>query len=108
MTTRQPKTTARRGQTFRCAAWWCACNQRTGTPCNFLEYLTVIVLVVVLWRLRCRLSLHDLADLFLKRGPVFTYEAIREWEQRCQPLFTERLRSQRRGKADRSWYVDET
>jgi len=30
---------------------------------------------VVLWRLRYKLSLRDLAELFLTRGFVFTYEA---------------------------------
>ena len=41
-------------------------------------------------------------------GFVFTYEAVREWEERFAPLLTERLRAKRRGKAGRSWYVDET
>ena len=46
--------------------------------------------------------------MFLKRGFVFTHEAVREWEERFAPLLTERLRAKRRGKAGRSWYVDET
>jgi transposase-like protein len=33
---------------------------------------------------------------------------MREREERFAPLLTERLRAQRRGKAGRSWYVDET
>ncbi len=43
-----------------------------------------------------------------ERGFVFTHEAVREWEERFAPLFTEHLRARRRGKAGRSWYVDET
>ena len=39
---------------------------------------------------------------------MFTHEAVREWEERFAPLLTERLRAKRRGKAGRSWYVDET
>ena len=46
--------------------------------------------------------------MFLERGFVFTHEAVREWEERFAPLLTERLRAKRRGKAGRSWYVDET
>ena len=47
-TVRQPKTTALGYQTFRCAACRCTFNERTGTPFNFLEYPTDIVLLVVL------------------------------------------------------------
>ena len=54
------------------------------------------------------MSLRDLAEMFLERGLVFTYEAIREWERRFAPLIAEQLRTKRRGQAGRSWYVDET
>lgn len=83
-------------------------NERTGTPFNFLEYPTDIVLLVVLWRLRYRLTLRDLAEMFLERGFQFTHEAVREWEERFAPLITEKLRARRRGQAGTSWYVDET
>jgi transposase-like protein len=66
------------------------------------------VLLVVLWRLRYKLRLRDLAEMFLPRGFVFTHEAVREWEARSAPLLTARLRAGRRGRAGRSWYVDET
>ena len=51
-TAAQPKTTALGYQTFRCGACRRSFNERTGTPFNFLEYPTDIVLLVVLWRLR--------------------------------------------------------
>ena len=79
-----------------------------GTPFNFLEYPTDIGLLVVPWRLRSKLSLRDLAEMFLERGFVFTHEAVREWEERFAPLLPERLRAKRRGKAGCFWYVDET
>ncbi len=66
------------------------------------------MLLVVLWRLRYKLSLRDLAEMFLPRGVIFTHEAVREWEARFAPLLTARLRAKRRGRAGRSWYVDET
>jgi putative transposase len=61
-----------------------------------------------LWRLRYKLSLRDVAEIFLERGFVFTHEAIRDWESRFAPLIAEQLRTKRRGQAGRSWYVDET
>ena len=101
-TARRHKKTALGYQTFRCSACRRTFNERTGTPFNFLEYPTEVVLLVVLWRLRYKLSLRDLAEMFLERGFVFTHEAVREWEERFAPLLTERLRTQRRGKAGRS------
>ena len=37
-----------------------------------------IVFLVVFWRLRYKLSLRDLAEMFLIRGIVFSYEAVRD------------------------------
>ena len=93
---------------FRCSACKHLFNERTGTPFNFLEYPTDVVLMVVLWRLRYKLSLRDLAEMFLERGLTFTHETVREWERRFAPLIAKQLRTKRRGQAGPSWYVDET
>jgi transposase-like protein len=63
---------------------------------------------VVLWRLRYKLSLRDLAEMFVIRGFVFSYEAVRDWEAKLTPALAEDLRRRRKGKVGRSWYVDET
>lgn len=94
--------------TFRCRDCSHRFNERTGIPYNHLQFPTDIVMLVVLWRLRYKLSLRDLSEMFLVRGFEFTHEAVREWEARFAPLITAQLRSRRRGKAGRSWYVDET
>ena len=107
-TVRQPKITALGYQTFRCAACRRRFNERTGSPFNFLEYPTDIVLLVVLWRLRYKLSLRNLAEMFLERGFEFTHEAVREREARFAPRVVDNLRTKRKGKAGRSWHVDET
>ena len=93
---------------FRCRACRRLFNERTGTLFNFLEFPTDIVLLVVLWRLRYKLSLRDLAEMFLERGFEFTHEAVRDWERRFAPLIARQLRRRRRGNAGRSWYCDET
>ncbi len=63
---------------------------------------------MVLWRLRYKLSLRDLAEMFLMRGYQFTHETVRDWEARFAPLLAGQLRTKRRGQAGKSWYVDET
>ncbi len=95
-------------RTFRCCACRRVFNERTGTPYNHLQYPTDLVLLVVLWRLRYKLSLRDLAEMFLVRGFAFTHEAVRDWEARFAPLLTARLRAKRRGQADVKWHADET
>jgi len=93
---------------FRCRPCRRTFNERTGTPFNHLQVPTDIALLVVLWRLRYKLSLRDLAEMFLTRGFTFTHETVREWEERFAPLLTERLRAKRRGKAGVKWHCDET
>ena len=63
---------------------------------------------MVLWRLRYKLSLRDLSGMFLIRGMVFSYEAVRDWEAKLTPALAEDLRRRRHGRVGRSWYVDET
>ncbi len=93
---------------FRCRDCKARFNERTGTPFNYLEFPTDVVMLVVLWRLRYKLSLRDLAEMFLERGLVFTHEAVREWEERFAPLIASGLRRRRSGCVGRRWFVDET
>ncbi len=65
-TKEQNKNTALGYRTFCCFACRRSFNERTGTPFNFLEYPTDLVLLVVLWRLRYKLSLRDLAEMELR------------------------------------------
>ena len=83
-------------------------NERTGTPFNDLQFPTDIVLMAVLWRLRYKLGLRDVAELLLQRGFEISYETIRAWEYQFAPLVSKKLRSKRREKIGRSWYLDET
>ncbi len=96
-TKEQTKKTSLGYRTFRCSGCKRTFNERTGTPFNYLEYPTDIVLLVVLWRLRYKLSLRDLAEMFLERGFEFTHEAVRDWEARFAPLIADHLRAKRRG-----------
>ena len=75
---------------------------------NRTQYPSDVIALVVLWRLRYKLSLRDLPEMFLIRGIVFSHEAVRDWETKLTPALAENLRRRRRGKAGCSWYVDET
>ena len=100
--------TAQGYEMFQCPSCNRKFNQRTNTHFNHLEYPTDIVLLVVMWRLRYKLSLRNLAEMFLERGFTFTHEPVRNWEARFAPLITTTLRDKRKNKAGPSWRVDKT
>jgi len=106
-TTQYQKRTSLGYHIFRCHGCKVTFNERSGTPFNALQYPTDIVLMVVLWRVRYKLSLRDLVEMFAVRGYVFSHETVRDWEARFAPLLTTQLRAKRRGQAGKSWYVDE-
>src|SRR4051812_33317181 len=83
---------------FRCRECGRRYNERTGTVLNRVQIPTDIVFLVVFWRLRYKLSLRDLAEMFLIRGIVFTHEAVRDWEAKLAPRLAEGLRKRRAGK----------
>ncbi len=74
-TSAQARRTALGYRTFRCRAYRRIGDARTGTPYNHVQYPTDLVLLVVPWRLRDKLRLRDLAELFPERGFVFGHEA---------------------------------
>jgi transposase-like protein len=44
--------------------------------------------------------------MFLIRGFIFSYEAVREWGAKLTPAPAENLRRKRKGRVGRSWYVE--
>src|ERR1700719_283459 len=100
--------TAQGYRRFRCGNCGKQFNERSAGLRNRAQYPSDVIAVVVLWRLRYKLSLRDLAEMFLIRGIVFSYQAVRDWEAKLTPALAETLRHRRRGKIGRSWYVDET
>ncbi|WP_194911192.1 hypothetical protein [Azospirillum sp. INR13] len=65
---------------FRCRGCGRQFNERTGSLLNRLQVPTDVAILVVLWCLRMKLSLRDLAEVLLPRGLVFSHEAVRDWE----------------------------
>ncbi len=107
-TTERPDATELGYRRFRCRACKRIFNERTGTAFNRLQYPTDVICLVVLWRFRYKLSLRDLAEMFLQRGMIFSHEAVREWEHKLTPFLSDALRKRRHGAVGQSWYVDET
>jgi transposase-like protein len=67
-----------------------------GTSFHFLEFPTDIVFLVILFRLRYKLSFRDITEMFLLRGFPFTRKIVRDWEERFALLMAEQLRRKRK------------
>jgi putative transposase len=106
--TERAERTAQGYRRFRCRQCGKQFNERSGTVLNRAQYPSDVIALVVLWRLRYKLSLRDLPEMFALRGMVFSHEAVREWEAKLTPALAEDLRRRRWRKAGCSWYVDET
>src|SRR3712207_3055883 len=109
--TERPECTAQGYRRFRCRDCGKQYNERSGTLLNHAQYPSDVIALVVLWRLRYRLTLRDLSEMFLQRGIVFSHEAVRDWEAKLAPALADELRRRRHGKGgagSRHWHVDET
>jgi putative transposase len=97
--------TAQGYRRFRCRPCGKQFNERSTGLLNRTQYPSDVSALVVLWRLRYKLSLRDLPEMFLIRGIVFSHEAVRDWEAKLTPALAESLRRRRRGKAGRTQAV---
>jgi transposase-like protein len=90
--------TAQGYRRFRCRDCGRQFNERSGGLLNRTQYPSDVIALVVLWRLRYRLTLEDLSEMFLERGIEFSYEAVRDWEVKLLPILSAELRQRRRDK----------
>jgi hypothetical protein len=77
--------TAQGYRRYRCHGCGKQFNERSATLLNRTQYPSDVIALVVLWRLRYKLSLRDLPEMFLIRGIVFSHDAVRDWEAKLTP-----------------------
>src|SRR6202521_1734275 len=104
----RPERTTQGYLRFRCRACGKQFNERSGGVLNRTQYPSDVIALVIFWRLRYKLSLRDLPEMFLIRGIEFSNEAVRDWEGKLTPSLIDSLRRRRKGRSGKSWYVDET
>jgi hypothetical protein len=85
----RPERTARGCCRFRCRTCGKQYNKRSGGLLNYTQHPSDVIALVVLWRLRYRLTPRELAEMFLVRGIIFSHEPSasgrRSWH-RCWPM----------------------
>src|ERR1700753_1687814 len=97
----RPERTAHGYRRFRCRSCGKQFNERSAGVLNRAQYPSDVIALVVLWRLRYKLALRDLPEMFLIRGIVFSHEAVRDWETKLTQALAESLRRRRSGNAGR-------
>src|SRR3954451_14448966 len=88
----RPERTAQGYRRFRCRHCGKQFNECSGGALNRTPHPSDVIALVVLWRLRYKLALRDLPEMFAVRGIVFSHEAVREWEAKLTPALAEALR----------------
>lgn len=88
----RPERTTQGYRRFRCGNCGKEFNERSGGVLNRAQYPSDVMALVVLWRLCYKLSLRDLAEMFLTRGFIFSYGAMRDWEAKLTPALADNLR----------------
>jgi putative transposase len=73
----RPERTAQGYRRYRCGNGGKQFNERSVGVLNRAQY-PIDVIALVLWRLHYKLSLRDLAKMFLTRGFIVSYEAARD------------------------------
>jgi len=83
-------------------------NERTGTPLNFVEYPTEVVMLVVYYYYRFKVSLDDVVDLMTIRGIHLSHQTVHNWVQTFGVELGIKLRQSRQGKVGKKWHADAT
>jgi putative transposase len=68
--------TAQGYRRFRCQPCGPGFNEGSSGVLNRAQYPSDVIALVVLWRLRYRLTLRDLSEMFLIRGVVFGHDYV--------------------------------
>lgn len=83
-------------------------NERSGFALNFIEFSTEVVMMVVHYYYRFKVSLDEVVELMVMRGFHLSHQTIHNWVQTCGVKLGLKCRARRQGKAGKKWHVDPT
>lgn len=83
-------------------------NERTGTKLNYIEYRTEVVMMVLHYYYRFKVSLDDVVELMAMRGIELSHQTVANWASVFGVILGMKLREQRQGKSSNKWHVDST
>lgn len=83
-------------------------NERTGTLLNRIQYPTEVVMLVVFYYYRFKVSLDDVVELMELRGFNICHQTVHNWVHTFGVDLGIKIRSKRHGKSGKRWHVDAT
>ena len=83
-------------------------NERSGTNLNYIEYPTAIVIMVVYYYYRFKVSLDDVVELMTMQNIKLSHQTVHNWVQTFGVELGLKLRARRFGKAGEKWHADAT
>ena len=102
------ETTRLNYQQFYCRTCGKQYNERTGTPLNFIEYPSEVVMMVIHYYYRFKVSLDDVVALMTMRNIYLSHQTVHNWVQRFGVELGLKLREHRKGKVGKKWHADAT
>jgi len=95
-------------QEYRCYSCGKQYNERTGTPFNFVEYPTEVVMIAVFYYYRFKVSLDDVVELMTLRGFNLSHQTVHNWVQKFAVGLGLKLRARRYKHAGDKEHADAT
>jgi putative transposase len=83
-------------------------NERTGTPFNFIQFCTEIVMLAVHYYYRFKNSLDDVVELMQMRGISLSHQTVHNWAHTFGIELGLKLRERRHGQSGKKWHIDAT
>lgn len=83
-------------------------NERTGTNLNNIEYPTEVVMMVVHYYYRFKVSFDDVVELMAMRNISLSHQTVHNWVQTFGIELGLKLRKRRNGKCGKKWHADAT
>ena len=93
-------------QQFICSPCDKQFNERTGTDLNYIMYPTPVVMMVIHYYYRFKVSLQDVVELMRMRGLHLTHQTVHNWAHRFGSELGMKLRARRYKKVGDQWHVD--
>jgi len=102
------QTTALGYNQYRCRACTKQFNERSGTKLNFIEFPTEVVMMVVHYYYRFKVSLDDVVELMVMRGFHLSHQTVHNWVQTFGVELGLKCQVDRKGKAGKKWHINAT
>ena len=92
-------------KTYKCRDCSREYNERTSTPFNHTQYPTDVIMLVLHYYYRFKVSLNDVVELMLMRGFHLSHQTVHNWVQQFGTDLAIKLRHKCQPKVEISHFL---